>query len=119
DRSAQRRLIARAVEIGNSWTELPGIQQRAFLTILIDRIDVRADQIDIHLRPTRLAALLELPAALAGPPQRRNHCVVRASRLSLGLALRKSDWQKIPMRKARQAVLEFAGREVVITNPDK
>ena len=36
-----------------------------------------------------------------------------------GLALRKSDWQKIPMRKARQAVLELAGREVVITNPDK
>ena len=46
-------------------------------------------------------------------------CVVRASRLSHGLALRKSDWQKIPMRKAHQAVLELAGREVVITNPDK
>ena len=46
-------------------------------------------------------------------------CVVRASRLAHGLALRKSDWQKIPMRKARQAVLELAGREVVITNPDK
>src|SRR5215470_15887340 len=42
-----------------------------------------------------------------------------ASRLSHGLALRKSDWQKIPMGKARQAVLELAGREVVITNPDK
>src|SRR6516165_3111877 len=27
--------------------------------------------------------------------------------------------KKIPMRKARQAVLELAGREVVITNPDK
>ena len=27
--------------------------------------------------------------------------------------------QKIPMGKARQAVLELAGREVVITNPDK
>jgi hypothetical protein len=40
-------------------------------------------------------------------------------RVSHGLALRKSDWQKIPMRKARQAVLELAGREVVITNPDK
>ena len=40
-------------------------------------------------------------------------------RVSHGLALRKSDWQKIPMRKVRQAVLELAGREVVITNPDK
>src|SRR5262244_809572 len=42
-----------------------------------------------------------------------------ASRLSHGLALRKSDWQEVPMRKARQVVLELAGREVVITNPDK
>ena len=46
------------MEIGKSWTELPGTRQRAFLTTLIDRIDVRAHQIDIHLRPTRLAALL-------------------------------------------------------------
>jgi site-specific DNA recombinase len=62
DPSAQRRLIARAVEIGKSWTELPGTRQRAFLTTLIDRIDVGADQIDIHLRPTRLAALLDVAA---------------------------------------------------------
>src|SRR5262245_24549765 len=59
DLSAQRRLIACAVEIGKSWTELPGARQRAFLTTLIDRIDVGAHQIDIHLRPTRLAALLD------------------------------------------------------------
>ena len=57
------------------------------------------------------------PRALRVAPG--DHCVVRASRLSHGLALRKSDWQKIPMRKAHQAVLELAGREVVITNPDK
>src|SRR5215468_1089556 len=59
DLSAQRRLIACAVEIGKSWIELPGTRQRAFLTTLIDRIDVGAHQIDIHLRPTRLAALLD------------------------------------------------------------
>jgi len=62
DPSAQRRLIARAVEIGKSWTELPGTRQRAFLTTLIDRIDVGAHQIDIHLRSTRLAALLDVAA---------------------------------------------------------
>ncbi len=62
DPSAQRRLIARAVEIGKSWTELPGTRQRAFLTTLIDHIDVAAHQIDIHLRPTRLAALLDVAA---------------------------------------------------------
>jgi site-specific DNA recombinase len=32
------------------------------LTTLIDRIDVGADQIDIHLHPTRLAALLDVAA---------------------------------------------------------
>jgi len=73
DPSAQRRLIARAAEIGKSWTELPRTRQRAFLTTLIDRIDVGAHQIDIHLRPTRLAALLDvatpLPSASDDEPQ--------------------------------------------------
>jgi hypothetical protein len=50
------------VEIGKSWTELPVTRQRAFLTTLIDRIDVGADQIDVHLRPERLAALLDVAA---------------------------------------------------------
>jgi hypothetical protein len=63
DPSAQRRLIARATEIGKSWTELPGTRQRAFLTT-IDRIDVGAHQIDIHLRSTRLAALLDVATPL-------------------------------------------------------
>jgi len=62
DPSAQRRLIARAGEIGKSWTESPATQQRVFLTTLIDRIDVGAGQIDIHLRPARLAALLDVAA---------------------------------------------------------
>ena len=62
DPSAQRRLIARAGEIGKSWTELPGTRQRAFLTTLIGRIDVGAHRIDIHLRSTRLAPLLDVAA---------------------------------------------------------
>ena len=62
DPSAQRRLIARAGEIGKSWTELPGTRQRAFLTTLVDHIDVGADQIDVHLRPARLGALLDVAA---------------------------------------------------------
>jgi site-specific DNA recombinase len=62
DLSAQRLLIARAEEIGKNWTELPRPRQRAFVTTVIDRIDVGADQIDIHLRPTRLAALLHVAA---------------------------------------------------------
>jgi site-specific DNA recombinase len=60
DPSTQRGLIARAAEIGKSWPELPGPRQRALLAALIDRIDVGADQIDIHLRPTRLGAILDV-----------------------------------------------------------
>ena len=62
DPPAQRRLIARAGEIGKSWSELPGTRQRALLTALIDRIDVGANRIDIHFRPTPLAALLDVAA---------------------------------------------------------
>src|SRR5499433_2785544 len=62
--SAQRRVVAGAAETGKSWTELPGTRQRGLLTALIDRIDVEADQIDIHLRPTRLAALLDVATPL-------------------------------------------------------
>src|SRR5580693_3132799 len=46
---AQRRLIARATEIGKIWPELPETRQRAFLTALIERIDIGDDQIDIHI----------------------------------------------------------------------
>src|ERR1700731_1210980 len=77
--------------------------------------------------PTRssneAAFLIGVVTALAVGPEgalaQRPPDKIRASRLSRGLALRKSGWQKVPMRKARQAVLELAGREVVITNPDK
>jgi hypothetical protein len=64
DPSAQRWLIVRAAEIGNSWTGLPATRRRAFLTTLIDRIDVGARQIDIHLRATRLGALLDVATPL-------------------------------------------------------
>ena len=62
DPSAQRRLIARAAEIGKSWSELPATRQRAFLTALIERVDIGSDRIDIHFRPTRLGMLLDIAA---------------------------------------------------------
>jgi site-specific DNA recombinase len=52
----------RAAEIGKSWPELPAGRQRAFLTTLIERIDVGADRIDIHFRPTRLGTFLDVAA---------------------------------------------------------
>jgi site-specific DNA recombinase len=73
DLSAQRRLVAGAAEIAKSWAGLPGTRQRAVLTRLIERIDVGADQIDIHFRPTRLGPLLDvatpLPSASDGETQ--------------------------------------------------
>ena len=63
DPSAQRRLIARAEEIGKSWSELPAVRRRALLTALIKRIDVETNRIDIHFRPTRLGALLDIAAS--------------------------------------------------------
>jgi len=64
DPSAQRRLVAGAAEVGNSLLELPGARRRAVLAALIERIDVGADQIDIHLRATRLGALLDIATPL-------------------------------------------------------
>src|SRR3984893_15435198 len=62
DASTQQRLVARAADIGRHWPELPVPRKRAVLTALIERIEVRFDQIDIHLHPLRLCALLDLPA---------------------------------------------------------
>ena len=62
DPVTQRRLAARAQEIGKRWPELPMMRSRAILTALIDRIAVSVDQIDIHLRPARLGALLDVGA---------------------------------------------------------
>jgi len=58
----QQRLVARAADIGKDWPELPVARKRVVLAALIERIEVRVDQIDIHLRPLRLGALLDLPA---------------------------------------------------------
>jgi hypothetical protein len=62
DASMQQRLVARAAEIGKRWPELPVARKRAVLIALIERIEVRVDQIDIRLRPPRLGALLDVAA---------------------------------------------------------
>jgi site-specific DNA recombinase len=59
DASMQQRLVARAADIGKHWPELPVTPKRAVLTVLIERIEVSVDQIDIHIRPPRLSALLD------------------------------------------------------------
>jgi site-specific DNA recombinase len=63
DASMQRRLVARAADIGERWPELSVARKRAVLAALIDRIEMSLDQIDIRLHPARLGALLDVAAA--------------------------------------------------------
>jgi len=62
DSSAQRRLIARAAEIGKNWPQLPATRQRALLAGLVERIDIGANQIDMHVGARGLGALLDVAA---------------------------------------------------------
>src|SRR5215472_625504 len=62
DPSTQRRLAARAAEVGKRWPEFPVTRTRAVLAALIERIEVSVDQIKIRLRPRRLNALLDIAA---------------------------------------------------------
>jgi site-specific DNA recombinase len=62
DSSMQQRLVARAAEIGKRWPELSVARKRAVLIALIERIEVRVDQIDIRLHPQRFNALLDIAA---------------------------------------------------------
>src|ERR1700732_205308 len=85
DPSMQQRLVARAADIGKHWPELPVARKRAVLAALIKRIEVKVDQIDLHLSPLRLCALLDLPAT---PSQGGNGDEIEL--LSLPVRLRRS-----------------------------
>jgi hypothetical protein len=85
DSSVQQRLLALAADIGKHWPELPVAGKRAVLAALIKRIEVKVDQIDIHLRPLRLCALLDLPAT---PSQGVNDDEIEL--LSVPVRLRRS-----------------------------
>jgi site-specific DNA recombinase len=58
--SAQQRLVARAAEIGTQLSAWPPARARTILTALIERVEVRVDHVDIHLRPTGLTALFDI-----------------------------------------------------------
>ena len=78
DASTQQRLVARAADIGRHWPELPVPRKRAVLTALIERIEVRFDQIDIHLHPaSALRATRSTCDTIARRERRRNRAPVR------------------------------------------
>ena len=85
DSSVQQRLLALAADIGKHWPELPVARKRAVLAALIKRIEVKVDQIDLHLRPLRLCVLLDLPAT---PSQGVNDDEIEL--LSVPVRLRRS-----------------------------
>jgi hypothetical protein len=64
---------------------LPAARQRTFLTALIERIEVEVNRIRIHLRPTRLGALLDMSATVL-PSAADDETQI----LSVPIALRRS-----------------------------
>ena len=104
DASTQQRLIARAADIGKCWPELPVARKRAVLAALIKRIEVKVDQIDIHLRPLRLGALLDLPAT---PSQGVNDDEIKL--LSVPVRLR---------RAGREIRMVINGTDLFAEKPD-
>jgi site-specific DNA recombinase len=60
DPSTQQMLVSRAAEIGRQLSAWPPARTRTVLTALIERVEVRVDRIDIHLRPMGLTALFNI-----------------------------------------------------------
>jgi site-specific DNA recombinase len=80
--SAQQQLVVRAAEIGRQWSELPPARTRAVLNAVIERVEVRVDQVDIHLRPAGLGVLFDAPVT----PSLREETVI----LSVPARLRRT-----------------------------
>lgn len=53
----QQRLIRKTADLARTWPELLPARQRAVISTLITRVEVYADRVDIHLLPSRVAAI--------------------------------------------------------------
>jgi site-specific DNA recombinase len=54
----QQKLMACAANLAGQFDQMSPLRMRVLLLALVQRVDVRADEVIIHLRPRRLAALL-------------------------------------------------------------
>ena len=104
DSSMQQRFVARAADIGKCWPELAVARKRVVFAALIERIEVKVDQIDIHLRPLRLCALFDLPAT---PSQGVNDDEIEL--LSVPVRLRRS---------GREIRMVINGKDSFAAKPD-
>jgi hypothetical protein len=68
----QQTLIAQAAELAQAWDRMSPLRMRAVLLVLLQRVDVAADQVIVHLRLRRLAAVLDDNLALAGSVTRED-----------------------------------------------
>jgi site-specific DNA recombinase len=55
----QQRLMARAAELAGQFAQMSPLRMRVILLALVERVDMRLDEVTIHLRPRRLAAFLD------------------------------------------------------------
>ncbi len=96
--------MSRGADIGKCWPELPVARKRVVIAALIERIEVKVDQIDIHLRPLRLGTLLDLPPT---PSQGMNDGEIEL--LSVPVRLR---------RAGREIRMVINGTDSIAAKPD-
>ncbi len=63
----QQHLMARATKLAEKWARMSPLRMRVILVALVQRVEIRPDEMIIHLRPHRLAALLEDRLTTATP----------------------------------------------------
>ncbi len=55
----QQNLMSRAAELAGQWAGMSPLRLRVILLAVVQRVDMHPDQVVIHLRPRRLAAMLD------------------------------------------------------------
>jgi site-specific DNA recombinase len=63
----QQNLIARAAELAGQFAQMSPLRIRVILLALVQRVDMHPDEVIIHLRPRRLAAVLDNRLTAADP----------------------------------------------------
>jgi site-specific DNA recombinase len=63
----QQHLMTRAAEFAEEWARMSPLRMRLILLALVQRVDICSDELIIHLRPCRLAALLDDRLTSASP----------------------------------------------------
>jgi hypothetical protein len=79
DPASQQRLIDRAAQIAGSWSTLLSTQVRALFTMLVRRIAVCPERVDLQILPARLATALGTAPAIIGSADQEDANVLTLS----------------------------------------